>query len=140
MKLWESSEARYIVVGIWNTFFFMAIFVVIQLAFSKVLTVTESLTIAFVFGVIQSFATQKRYVWRSPKKVVDEFPQFLLMSSTQYLVNVILLRIFTLRFNMNVILSQIMIASVLVLITYLVLKFWVFKVKNPDLVLKHFNN
>ena len=132
MNFWEKSEARYIAVGVWNTFFSMAIFVVIQIAFSDVLTVTEGLTTAFVLGVIQSFATQKKYVWRSSEKVSEEFPKFLLISTLQYLSNVVLLRIFTLRFNMNVILSQILIASALILITYVVLKFWVFKVESSD--------
>jgi putative flippase GtrA len=129
---WEKSEARYVAVGAWNTFFSMAIFVVIQIAFSDVLTVTEALTTAFVLGVIQSFATQKKYVWRSSERVSEEFPKFLLISTLQYLSNVVLLRIFTLRFNMNVILSQILIASVLILTTYVVLKFWVFKVEGSD--------
>jgi putative flippase GtrA len=129
---WEKSEARYVAVGAWNTFFSMAIFVVIQIAFSDVLTVTEALTTAFVLGVIQSFATQKKYVWRSSERVSEEFPKFLLISTLQYLSNVVLLRIFTLRFNMNVILSQILIASVLILTTYVVLKFWVFKVESSD--------
>jgi putative flippase GtrA len=132
VNFWEKSEARYISVGVWNTFFAMAIFVVIQIAFSDVLTVTEGLTTAFVLGVIQSFATQKKYVWRSSEKVSEEFPKFLLISTLQYLSNVVLLRILTLRFNMNVILSQILIASALILITYLVLKFWVFKVESSD--------
>jgi putative flippase GtrA len=132
VNFWEKSEARYIAVGVWNTFFSMAIFVVIQIAFSDVLTVTEGLTTAFVLGVIQSFATQKKYVWRSSEKVSEEFPKFLLISTLQYLSNVVLLRIFTLRFNMNVILSQILIASALILITYVVLKFWVFKVESSD--------
>ena len=132
MNYWEKSEARYFAVGVWNTFFSMAIFVVIQIAFSDVLTVTESLTTAFAFGVVQSFATQKKYVWRSAEKVSEEFPKFLLISSLQYLANVVLLRIFTMRFNMNVILSQILIASALILITYIVLKFWVFKVEILD--------
>ncbi len=132
MNFWEKSEARYIAVGVWNTFFSMAIFVVIQIAFSDVLTVTEGLTTAFVLGVIQSFATQKKYVWRSSEKVSEEFPKFLLISSLQYLSNVVLLRIFTLRFNMNVILSQILIASALILITYVALKFWVFKAESSD--------
>lgn len=132
MIFWEKSEARYVAVGAWNTFFSMAIFVVIQIAFSDVLTVTEALTTAFVLGVIQSFATQKKYVWRSSERVSEEFPKFLLISTLQYLSNVVLLRIFTLRFNMNVILSQILIASVLILTTYVVLKFWVFKVESSD--------
>jgi putative flippase GtrA len=134
LSIWEKSEARYIAVGLWNTFFSMAIFVVIQIAFSDVLTVTEGLTAAFVLGVIQSFATQKKYVWRSSEKVSDEFPKFLFISTLQYLSNLLLLRIFTLRFNMNVILSQILIASALILITYVVLRFWVFTVEsaNPD--------
>jgi len=132
VNFWEKSEARYIAVGVWNTFFSMAIFVAIHIAFSEVLTVTEGLTIAFVLGVIQSFATQKKYVWRSSEKVSDEFPKFLLISTLQYLSNVVLLRIFTLRLNMNVILSQILIASALILITYIVLKFWVFNVESSD--------
>jgi putative flippase GtrA len=132
VNFWEKSEARYIAVGIWNTLFAMAIFVVIQIAFSDVLTVTESLSTAFVFGAVQSFVTQKKYVWRSAEKVSEEFPKFLLISSLQYLANVVLLRIFTMRFNMNPILSQILIASALILITYVVLKFWVFKVENSD--------
>lgn len=132
MNFWEISEARYIAVGVWNTFFSIAVFVVVQIALSDVLTVTESLTIAFVLGVIQSFATQKKYVWRSSEKVSEEFPKFLFISTLQYLSNVVLLRIFTSRFNMNVILSQILIASALILITYVVLKFWVFKVDSSD--------
>jgi putative flippase GtrA len=126
-KLWEQSETRYIVVGAWNTLFAVAIFVIVHKALSENLTITETLTIAFGCGVVQSFATQKKYVWRSPGSVSKEFPKFLLISALQYLANVILLKMFTTRFSMNAILSQILITSALILITYIILKLWVFK-------------
>jgi putative flippase GtrA len=131
-ELWEQSETRYVIVGAWNTVFAMAIFVIVQITFSENLNVTETLTIAFVFGVVQSFVTQRKYVWRSSERVSAEFPKFLLISALQYLANVVLLKIFTTRFNMDAILSQILIATGLILITYMILKLWVFKVEAPN--------
>ena len=131
-ELWEQNETRYVIVGAWNTVFAMAIFVIAQISFSENLTVTETLTIAFVFGVVQSFFTQKNYVWRSSERVSAEFPKFLLISALQYLANVLLLKLFTIRFNIDAILSQILIATGLILITYMILKLWVFKVENPN--------
>jgi putative flippase GtrA len=130
-NLWDQSETRYIIIGIWNTLFAITIFAIIHILFSRKITLTETLTIAFVFGVVQSFATQKKFVWRSSEKVSAEFPKFLLVSTLQYIANVLLLKTLTSRFNANPITSQIFVTAALILITYLVLKFWVFKVAEP---------
>lgn len=131
-KLWEQSQTRYVIVGAWNTLFAMAIFVIIHIYFSSTITATETLTIAFLFGVVQSFATQKKFVWRSSERVSAEFPKFLLISTLQYFTNLVLLNTFTTRFNMDAILSQIIITTALILITYIMLKLWVFEAQIPD--------
>ena len=135
---WKKNETRYVMIGIWNTFFAIAIFLLIHKFLAETLTLTETLTVAFGFGVVQSYVCQKKYVWRTSERVLSEFPKFLLISTLQYIANVVLLKIFTTRFKLKAVPSQIFITAALILTTYAILKLWVFKdeISNQE----HVNN
>jgi putative flippase GtrA len=130
MQAWSRSEVRYIIVGIWNTFFALFTFVVILNLFEEELELWLILTISSAIGVSQSFTTQRKFVWQSTNVVWREFPKFITVSTFQYLANIALLHVFTQWLGLPVLASQLVIMVILIMTTFVVFRLWVFSIDS----------
>ena len=125
-RAWAREEVRYLIIGIWNTFFAMLTFMITLALFENVCKVWQILTISSAIGISQSFATQRKFVWRSANNARNEFLKFFAISTLQYLANLVSLQILTQRWGWPVLISQVVLTSILIGITFVVLKLWVF--------------
>lgn len=129
-QAWARSEVRYIIVGLWNTFFALMAFVITLNLFEDKLPLWSILTISSAIGVSQSFVTQRKFVWRSTNVVWHEFPKFITVSAFQYLANLVLLHVFTQRLGLPALASQLVIMVFLITTTFVVLRLWVFSINT----------
>ncbi len=129
-QVWSREEVRYLVVGIWNTFFAYAVFALIATSFEEAWSLALILTVSSAIGISQSYLTQKKFVWNSKNKVSSEFTKFIVVSVSQFFANLVLLQIMTVHFGLAVLPSQLLITAILIAITFVGLKLWVFRTKT----------
>ena len=83
-------NTRYLVIGVWNTFFGVGNFLLI----SELLTNLDDLivlTLSYLLSIIQSHLTQRIFVWKSKGKYFPELLRFSTAYIAQYFVNIFLL-------------------------------------------------
>lgn len=129
MKLLSAAplQVRYIIVGLWNTFVGFGLFTL----FIYVLPVSRyllALTLATLFAGTNAYLTQRIYVWQSSATIKKEASKFFTVFIAQSVANVILLYLLVNYFNLNPLWTQYVIATVLIVLTYLSHKYWTFKV------------
>jgi putative flippase GtrA len=127
---WSRVEFRYVLVGIWNTFFAFLAFAFFATSFENTWSLTQILTVASAIGITQSYATQKKFVWKSKNKISGEFTRFLVVSIAQYFANLLLLQIMIVWFGFPLLPSQLVITAILIALTFVGLKLWVFRAKT----------
>ncbi|CAB4330804.1 unannotated protein [freshwater metagenome] len=129
MKLLRAAplQVRYTIVGLWNTFVGFGLFTM----FIYVLPVSRyllALMLATVFAGMNAYLTQRIYVWQSSATIKKEASKFFTVYITQSVANVILLYLLVNYLNLNPLWTQYVIATVLIVLTYLSHKYWTFKV------------
>jgi putative flippase GtrA len=129
MKLLSAAplQVRYIIVGLWNTFVGFGLFTL----FIYVLPVSKyllALTLATLFAGINAYLTQRIYVWQSSATIKKEASKFFTVFIAQSVANVILLYLLVNYLNLNPLWTQYVIATFLIVLTYLSHKYWTFKV------------
>lgn len=77
---------RFLLIGGWNAFFSLSLFYFL-LYFLKTNFYELALFITFLVSTFQSYLTQTLFVWRNGIFLIKEFSHFLLVCTTQYLIN-----------------------------------------------------
>ena len=119
-------QVRYVIVGLWNTFVGFGLFTL----FIYVLPVSKyllALTLATLFAGINAYLTQRIYVWQSSATIKKEASKFFTVFITQSVANIVLLFLLVNYLNLNPLWTQYVIATVLIIVTYLSHKYWTFK-------------
>ena len=124
IRSYERQGVRYILVGIWNTLFAYGMFVLVNFMLVPPLNNVEGLILASLIGILQSYTTQRVFVWRSREAVKNEFWKFALVSVGQLSANTILLYTFVDLLGLPVYLTQFAITGLLIGLTFFVLKQW----------------
>lgn len=125
-RSYERQGVRYVVIGIWNTAFAYGVFVLTNFMFVPPLTNVGGLFLASSIGILQSYTTQRFFVWRSHEAVKKELGKFILVGACQIAANAILLYTFVDVLGFPIYLTQFVITGLLILMTYFVLKWWTF--------------
>lgn len=117
---WHSNSAlRYMVIGSWNTLFSVALlYLLFYLLNSKYYE--YELAITFALSTAQSYATQRRWVWKSTTSRKIEFPRFLAATGVQYLLNSIFLFLAVHVFHLKPTVSALPIIVMLTVISYFI--------------------
>jgi putative flippase GtrA len=120
-------QVRYIIVGLWNTLVGFGLFTL----FIYVLPVSRyllALALATLFAGMNAYLTQRIYVWQSSATGKKEASKFFTVFIAQSVANIILLYLLVNYLNLNPLWTQYVIATVLIVLTYLSHKYWTFKV------------
>ena len=120
---------KYIVIGIWNTFFGLSVFIFLSLFFKDINSIVV-LGIAYVISTLQAHFSQRNLVWNSE---ADYFPELLKFSSfylLQFALNSVLLVIMNNVFNSPREFNQIVIIGILTIVFFFVNKNGVFNVRR----------
>lgn len=120
--------SRYVMVGVWNSFFGIATFLTVSLVFDQTADGIV-LVIAYVPNIIQAHYCQRRFVWRSRKKYFPELLKFSSAYLLQFVINLVLLLLTHGLFDLSREVRQISIALLLATVFYFVNKRGVFNVK-----------
>lgn len=89
-KWHTNSLIRYLVVGIWNTFFGVVVLYALFFFFNNKFYEYE-LGATYFFSTAQSYTSQRLLVWKSSTSPKTEFSRFVIASISQYMLNAVLL-------------------------------------------------
>lgn len=126
----RSTGIRYFIVGIWNTTFSYLLFILLLKQNLYTLSYLHCLLLAGGIGILQSFITQKKIVWKTTSNYVQEFKNFTLASLLQIGLNFILLYILVDKMKLNEAFAQLLLTLVLASIMFLVQNTFVFRQKS----------
>lgn len=100
-RKWETSLiVRYIFVGAWNTIFSIILLYALFFLFTSKHYELE-LAITFIVSTGQSFATQRKFVWKSSGVVKAELMRFFVGTGSQYLLNSLSLYLLNREFHIT---------------------------------------
>lgn len=120
-----NRQARFTIVGGFNTVFGLLMFFSVGLLFPT--TAVVNLLIAYIPSTLVGFLTQKHFVWQTTKTGGKELPKFLILTSLQAILNAFLLWLAVDLFGQDRYISQTFITSLAVVIAYILQRNWVFR-------------
>jgi putative flippase GtrA len=119
-------QFRYLICGVWNSVFGIAIFGILLWLVEDVVGYVAVLTISMPISIIQAHYVQRKFVWTTTSSYKKELLKFSMVYTVQYLLNVISLGVAVEILNFPVFYSQLVITSFLIVSSYLVNKKWTF--------------
>jgi putative flippase GtrA len=122
----EKTEVRYVLAGIWNSLFGIALFASLMHLFSSSLNYGVILGFSYTISIVQSHFVQRKYVWSSNFGYRKELFRFGLVYVGQFIANLGLLAFMVEVLEQKVLPSQIIITGFLIGISFLINKKWTF--------------
>ena len=119
-------QVRYLVVGMWNTFVGFALFTFFMFVF-PISMYLLTLSLATLLSGVNSYLTQRTFVWQSNASMKAESSKFFTVFIGQFLANLILLYILVDYFKFHPLWTQYVLGGFLIMLTYITHKHWTFK-------------
>jgi putative flippase GtrA len=122
-------QFRYLIVGLWNTIFGIAIFYLLL----KFLIGTDYrliLFVSFVLANLQSHLTQRVLVWRSQERYFAELIRFFAGAVGVFVINLFLLTFLVDYLGYATFKSQVFLTLLLTILNYFFQKHAIFKVRQ----------
>ncbi len=114
------KRIRYVIVGAWNTLFSYIAFVILYYVTSSIkLHYMVVLILSQIVGLTNAYVCYKLFVFKTKGNVIHEYFRFYLVYGFSFLVNIVLIFLFVDVLYFNPVISQGVIASIVVLISYL---------------------
>ncbi|MDR0735678.1 MAG: GtrA family protein [Zoogloeaceae bacterium] len=128
---WKNNQkARFLVVGVWNTLFGYAFFVILYGAFGNRDNYLVITVISHFVAVAQAFVFHKYIVFRSSGRVVREFLKFNLSYSAAFVLGIALIFFFVDKLGFHPVIGQGFAILSITILTYIVHKNFSFKHEN----------
>ncbi len=121
-----SRQSRYVFIGIWNTVFGYSLFTLFIFLFASSQYLL-ALTLSTLLAVVNSYYTQRRFVWQSEANISGEIARFAIIFAGQFLVNAALLYVLVDRFGYHPLSTQYVLGAVIIVSTYYLNKNWTFR-------------
>jgi len=122
------TTTRYLLVGIWNSFFGVGIFLILSLSLPE-LSDSLILLISYLVSIVQAHFMQRKFVWSSTERYFQELVRFSGAYISQFVANLILLQIFVRFIGLNRSVSQVIIVLLLTVVMFFVNKNGVFRAR-----------
>ena len=121
-----SIELRFLLIGGWNTLFGFMTYTIFLYSFPKDLY-TLALVFSSLIAGLQSYFTQRTFVWKTPDSKSGQLFRFAIVLTVQFLSNLGLLYLSVEIFHFDELVSQYVIGLVIITFTFLIHKHWTFK-------------
>jgi putative flippase GtrA len=111
-------KVRYIIVGAWNTIFSYAAFVLLYFYTNHWLHYMGILVLSQIVGLTNAYITYKYFVFKTKGNFIREYLRFYVVYGTTFIVNLVLIAFFVEVLGFNPIVSQGVIAIIVVAMAY----------------------
>ena len=124
--------ARYILIGIWNTFFGVSIFILLSLSLKEENSILI-LGISYALATLQAHFSQRRFVWKSKSEYFPELFKFSSFYLLQFSLNSVLLFLMNSTMETPREVNQILIICLLTIVFFYVNKNGVFNASRGQI-------
>jgi putative flippase GtrA len=124
--------ARYILVGVWNTFFGISTFVFLSLIFKEGNSILI-LGLSYLFSTIQAHFSQRQFVWNSNSEYLPELFKFSSYYLLQFALNSVLLVTMNSFMQTSREINQILIVMILTVVFFYINKNGVFNANREKI-------
>lgn len=114
----DEKKIRYVLVGIWNTIFSYLAFVFLYFFLKEKLHYVLILVVSQIVGLTNAYVCYKLFVFKTKGNVIREYFRFYLVYGSTFLVNLILIFIFVEVLGASPLISQAVIALIVVTMAY----------------------
>lgn len=114
----NKKKIRYIAVGFWNTVFSYAAFVFLYYLTKSWLHYMVVLLLSQIVGLTNAYICYKLFVFKTKGNIVREYLRFYVVYGTTFVVNLMLIAFFVELLGINPVVSQGIIAIVVVTMAY----------------------
>lgn len=125
----NKKKIRYIAVGAWNTIFSYIAFVVLYFYLNEPIHYIAILVLSQIIGLTNAYICYKLLVFKTKGNYFREYLRFYVVYGTTFVVNLILIAFLVEFIGINPVLSQGVIAIIVVTMAYLGHNRYSFKVK-----------
>ena len=114
----NKKKIKYIAVGVWNTVFSYIAFVFLYLLTKSWLHYMVVLVLSQIAGITNAYICYKLFVFKTKGNIVREYLRFYVVYGTTFVVNLALIGFFVELLGINPVVSQGIIAIVVVTMAY----------------------
>jgi putative flippase GtrA len=114
----NKKKIRYISVGIWNTVFSYAAFVFLYYLTNSWLHYMLVLVLSQVVGLTNAYVCYKLLVFKTKGNIIREYLRFYVVYGSTFIVNILLIGLFVEVLGINPVISQGVIAIIVVTMAY----------------------
>jgi putative flippase GtrA len=123
----QQKPIKFLLVGIWNTFFGYGMFCLLDTLFSQVftaryMTYMSALTFAQILGIMNAYIFHKRITFESSAKglnMIGEFIRFSLTSAVAFCLNLLLLPVLVELFHIVPKIAALLLVLVVILVSWI---------------------
>ena len=109
-KIFASPFKRYLFIGVWNTAFSFLVLIALNQILHNLLSPTVIFSISSIINILQGYFTLRVYVWKSKNNIPRELKTFIYFALLNYIVNIILIKIFVEYLDFPFIKTQVVIS------------------------------
>lgn len=128
----NNQVLRFLVIGVLNVGFTLSLFSLLSLNFEHSVNIQVIYWASSLIGIINGFIWQRVLVWKKKSNWKSEFVKFITLNLAISCINSALLALLVQLWGWSSIPSQILITVVLVTISFIANKFWVFTSQNSS--------
>jgi putative flippase GtrA len=115
----NKKKIRYVAVGFWNTIFSYAAFVLLYYLTHTWLHYMLILVLSQIIGLTNAYISYKLLVFKTKGNIIREYLRFYVVYGTTFLVNLVLIAFFVEVVGINPVISQGIIAVIVVAMAYI---------------------
>lgn len=114
----NKKKIRYLAVGFWNTVFSYAAFVVLYYFTHSRIHYMFILVLSQIIGLTNAYICYKLLVFKTKGNIIREYFRFYVVYGTTFIVNLVLISFFVELLGINPVISQGIIAVIVVTMAY----------------------
>jgi putative flippase GtrA len=123
--IYSNTKARYIIFGLLNTLFGYLSFVAAAHFLGLKSPPTVILLVGLVPSILFAYTTHRLFIWRSKGAVREELPKFMIVTFTQFALNLVLLELLV-SLGTGLLFSQTLITITMPVASFFAHKYWTF--------------
>lgn len=129
-KVWHNEKIRYLIIGVFNTFFGYSVFAILWMLWGKALHYVGILSISHAINVTCAFFAYRIFVFRKKGDGLGDFVRFNTVYLGAFIFNIVVLPILIEVMHFHPLVAQAFVIILTVVTSYILHRRFSFKPKN----------
>jgi len=135
-KVWHNEKIRYLIIGVFNTFFGYSVFAILWMLWGKSIHYVGILSISHAINVTCAFFGYRIFVFRKKGDGLGDFVRFNAVYLGAFIFNIVVLPILIEGMHFHPLVAQAFVVILTVVASYILHRRFSFGSDNPKIVKK----